>query len=203
MESVETIRRIADYLLLYSSHVPYTGLFHGKIGIAVSLYMYSHKYGDHLMGEYAWELLQQVYEEVHDAMPVGLEDGLAGIGYGTTLLKKYGLLEGNLNDTLYDVDAKIMMHDPRRMTDMSKRTGSKGLWLYIKLRESTREPVETFDSSYMSELQSSLLTHHIEEPFGEIMDLIYAPSFGMCDYIEKPLGIDEGCAYYLIKDFLE
>ena len=64
------------------------GLFHGKMGVVVALYLYADAYGDEVMREYAWELFQQVYDGVHTDMPVGLERGLAGIGYGTTLLCK-------------------------------------------------------------------------------------------------------------------
>lgn len=201
MGTDNSIRRIADYLLLYSSHMPEVGLFHGKLGVAVALYMYSHRYSDELMGEYAWELFQQVYDGVHDAMPVGLDSGLAGIGYGTTLLRKYELIDGDLNDTLSDIDSKIMQHDPRRMTDMTTRLGAKGLWLYIKLRESIGEPIMTFDPSYLSELRDTMAAHHVEEPSKELIDLIFAPTFEAEDYIDKPMGIDGGSSYYLIKTF--
>ena len=100
--------KIADYLLLRSSYMQELGLFHGKMGVVVALYLYADAYGDEVMREYAWELFQQVYDGVHTDMPVGLERGLAGIGYGTTLLCKRGLVECSLNDILEDIDRKIM-----------------------------------------------------------------------------------------------
>lgn len=117
--------KIADYLLLRSSYMQELGLFHGKMGVVVALYLYADAYGDEVMREYAWELFQQVYDGVHTDMPVGLERGLAGIGYGTTLLCKRGLVECSLNDILEDIDRKIMERDPRRLTDMSVRTGGR------------------------------------------------------------------------------
>lgn len=82
------LRKIADYLLLKSPYIQDVGLFHGKMGIVVSLYAYANKYGDSLLEDYAWDLLQQIYEEVHTDMPIGLENGLTGTGYGTSLLCK-------------------------------------------------------------------------------------------------------------------
>ena len=99
----QKIKKIADYLLLRSSYLQEVGLFHGKMGVVVALYMYSSKYNDKLMEEYAWDLFQQIYDKVHIDMPVGLETGLAGIGYGTTLLYKYGLVICDLNEILMDV----------------------------------------------------------------------------------------------------
>lgn len=196
------LRHITDYLLLYSSYMSDIGLFHGKIGVAIALYMYAHKYNDELMSEYAWELFQQVYEKIHVSMPIGLEYGLAGIGYGTTLLQKYGLIDVDLNDTLFDIDAKIMLSDPRRATDMSRRSGVKGLWLYIMLRESIGEPITTFDTLYISELRSTIEKYLSNEPDGEILDLVFVPPFRKNEYTGKPLGIDGGSSYFLIKDFL-
>ena len=141
--------KIADYLLLRSSYMQELGLFHGKMGVVVALYLYADAYGDEVMREYAWELFQQVYDGVHTDMPVGLERGLAGIGYGTTLLCKRGLVECSLNDILEDIDRKIMERDPRRLTDMSVRSGVRGLMLYLDLRQSV-EAVATFDSTLVA-----------------------------------------------------
>ena len=104
----EEMDKIADYLLLRSGYLQELGLFHGKMGVVVALYLYADAYGDEVMREYAWELFQQVYDGVHTDMPVGLERGLAGIGYGTTLLCKRGLVECSLNDILEDIDRKLL-----------------------------------------------------------------------------------------------
>ena len=117
------IDKIADYLLLRSADMQDVGFFHGKTGVVAALYLYADAGGDDVLRDFAWELFQQVYDGVHTEMPLGLERGLAGIGYATAWLCRRGLLEGSLNDTLADIDAKIMEHDPRRLTDMSVRTG--------------------------------------------------------------------------------
>lgn len=201
----QQIRKIADYLLLQSSNMREVGLFHGKMGVTVALYMYSAKYDDPLMEEYAWDLFQQVYEAVHVDMPVGIESGLAGIGYGTTLLRKYGLVDCDLNEILMDVDFKIMERDPRRMSDRSVRTGLGGILQYIALRQSTNEPLLTFDRQYLTEL-NNITADNVRlnslRQFHATTGLLTNPPFGMDDYIEKPLGIDAGCAYYILNDYI-
>lgn len=131
------LSNIVDYLIFKSNTLSEIGLFHGKMGLVVTLYLYAKKYNDDIVNEYAWELLQQVYDGIHTNVPIDLENGLAGIGYGTTLLCQYGIFDCNLNDILLDIDTKIMERDPRRFTDFSMRTGVKGLMLYINLNSAT------------------------------------------------------------------
>ena len=201
----QKIKKIADYLLLRSSYIQEFGLFHGKMGVVVALYMYSSKYNDKLMEEYAWDLFQQVYDKVHIDMPVGLETGLAGIGYGTTLLYKYGLVSCDLNEILMDVDSKIMERDPRRMSDLSARTGLGGILQYIALRQIISEPLLTFDRQYLTELDNAVADNaslNTMCQLHEITDLLAKPQFNIDGYIEKPLGIDDGCAYYILNDYI-
>ena len=196
------LRHIVDYLLLRGSFLRNIGLFHGKMGVVVTLYMYAERYKDNLMEEYAWDLFQQVYESVHTDMLFGLEDGLVGIGYGTTMLYKYGIVDCDLNEVLTDIDSKIMERDPRRMKDFSVRTGVAGLLRYLNLRQSTNTSLTTFDGQFLSDLQ--VVTKQmvpIHQDSG-IMDIIKQPSFTKNEYTEKPVGIDGGCAYYILKHLL-
>ena len=177
----EEMDKIADYLLLRSGYLQELGLFHGKMGVVVALYLYADAYGDEVMREYAWELFQQVYDGVHTDMPVGLERGLAGIGYGTTFLCKRGLVECSLNDILEDIDRKIMERDPRRLTDMSVRSGLRGLMLYLGLRQSV-EAVTTFDSRYMMELQDTVERNNLSCRTLDFMDVLNEPTFPEAEY---------------------
>ncbi len=196
------IDKIAYYLLLQSSHMRELGLFHGKMGIVVALYLYADARHDDFMREYAWELFQQVYDGVYTDMPMGLERGLAGIGYGTTLLCKHGLVECSLNDILADIDKKIMERDPRRLTDLSVQTGTKGLMMYLELRQSV-ETVTTFDCSYIRELQTTIAKYKMPSESLSIMNVLGEPAFAETDYLEKPLDIDGGSAYYILKHTLQ
>jgi hypothetical protein len=198
----ERLRKIVDYLLLSSPYMHDIGLFHGKMGVVIALYLYSAKYRDELISDYAWDLLQHIYDNINSNMPIGLEYGLAGIGYGTTILYKHGLVDCDLNSILVDVDSKIMEHDPRRIKDMSIRSGVEGLMQYIALRKSTGEPFETFDAQYLTELYTT--ASPIVSVFQDksIMSILNAPTFSIEEYTEKPLGIDGGSAYYILKDIL-
>lgn len=196
------LRKIADYLLLNSQYMQNLGLFHGKMGIVVALYAYANKYDDKLLEEYAWDLFQQVYEGVHSNMPMGLEYGLTGIAYGTTLMCEQGWVECDLNDILADIDAKIMEYDPRRITDFSVRTGAGGLCLYLALRQRVSGLLSTFDKQFLSELQSTMLNRETVVPVSNIVEILNEPPFAIDNYIEKPIGIDAGSAFYILKHVL-
>lgn len=203
MNMNEDLRKIVDYQLLYSPYMRDIGLFHGKMGVVIALYMYSTKYHDELISEYAWDLFQQIYDGIYSNMSIGLEDGLAGIGYGTTILYKRGLVDCDLNSILVDVDSKIMEHDPRRMKDQSIRSGVRGLIQYINLRKSTGESLDTFDAQFLSELYAiaaPVISNYKETG---LMSILNVPPFSIEEYSEKPLGIDGGSSYYIIKDTLE
>lgn len=197
------MRKIVEYLLLYSPYMRDIGLLHGKMGVVITLYMYAEKFHDELISEYAWELFQQIYDDIHSFLPIGLEYGLVGIGYGTTLMYKHGLVDCDLNLILAEIDSKIMEYDPRRMKDLSVRSGIGGLMRYIALRQSTGEPLGTFDEQYLTELYTTAAGIAACSNEASIMDILNVPPFPIEEYTEKPLGIDGGSAYYILKDTLK
>lgn len=196
------LSKIADYLLLKSPLIQDIGLFHGKMGLVVALFAYAHRYNDSLLEEYAWDLFQQVYDKIHVDMPIGLENGLIGIGYATTLLCKQKWADCDLNDILADIDAKIMERDPRRMTDFSIRSGVGGLQLYLTTRQQVDGALLTFNKQYLQEIQSMIANRHIPNSPQRIIDILCQPSFSIKDYIEQPIDIDGGSAYYILKETL-
>lgn len=196
------LHKISDYLLLKSSFSKDISLFHGKMGIVLSLYLYASQHDDELLKEYAWDLFLQVHDSVHTDMPIGLEYGLAGIGVGTVLLCHHGGIDCDFNDILSDVDAKIMERDPRRMKDLSLRTGVAGLWYYLRLRETLGNGIKSFDRQYINELHLVYDESRMTGDVPNIMEMVNEPFFALDDYIEKPLGIDNGCSYYILKSVI-
>lgn len=52
-----TIQSLLNHLLFQSGSVHDLGLFHGKTGIAMALYLYARQTADALVEDCAWELL--------------------------------------------------------------------------------------------------------------------------------------------------
>lgn len=196
-------QQIVNHLILKSIEISDVSLYHGKMGIVLALYIYARRSAQEHIKDYAWDLLQDVYKGVNETQPVGLEYGLSGIGYGTTLLKKYGIFDCDLNDVLCSIDQKIMTYDPLRITDFTYRTGIWGVSNYIKLRMNVEGRISSFDTQYLQELQYALSANQTFNngiPEKTIWADLQAPDWELSDFHNHPLGIDKGLAYYLIKN---
>lgn len=142
--------QIANYLMLKSISIRNISLYHGKTGILLALYLFSHQEEKENIKEYAWDLLQDIHKDINETLPLGLEYGLAGIGLGMTLLKSHGIIDCDLNDLLYDIDQQIMMYDPRRFTDFSFRNGALGIKHYIEQRLVVEQELLSFGTFYLT-----------------------------------------------------
>jgi hypothetical protein len=100
------LQRIANTLVLYSYHIQNGGLLNGKMGIILFLYRYAEYSGCEYYREFADKLLDNVLVSVAH-IPVDFEDGLSGIGWTVNYLIKGGLVDGDPDDVLQDVDKKV------------------------------------------------------------------------------------------------
>lgn len=195
--------RIIHHLILQSPGLRHIGLYHGKMGVVMTLYTYAQEKHDEELKTFAWELLQEIMNHISETLPVGLENGLAGIGYGITFLKRYAALEGDLNDILYEIDRKIMSYDPRRLSDISFRTGGSGIWYYLQMRLETESPVTSLDNIYCKELHTTLNRHGITDSKLHTLSLekdLEIPQWDLSELTEKSLCLNGGAAFLIFKE---
>ena len=191
---------LINYIALQTAHVSNNGLFHGRMGIILSLYCYGVARRDIRLCEYAKDILQTSTDDYYDG-EVGLENGLAGIGLGFTLLHKAEMFKDDLNDLLFEVDSKIMKIDPRRFSDFSFREGASGILYYINMRRTTGQEILTLDQSYITELETCLSLHKQDCMLSEtLLTSLRSPSWNIDEYVGKEVGIEGGNAYFLIQD---
>lgn len=196
------IEKIVCHLMLKCADLRDISLYHGRTGIVFALYAYAQKKEDENLKEYAWDLLQTVYKGIYDNQPYGLEWGLAGIGYGVTLLKKYGIFDCDLNNVLYEIDQKIMAYDPRRISNFSFRNGALGIHSYLCLRQSVENSLRSFDTTYLHELQMQIQNNHRfdhEILHRDVLHDLQLPQWDISEYADKALGLDAGMAYFLLS----
>jgi len=127
----ELLQRIARYLMLHSSFTDNIGLLNGKIGIALFFYHYSRFTKRKVYSDFADELIEQIYKEIHINMPLDFENGLCGIAWGIGYLMRNGFIEGDPDEVLEDLDKRIMEWDVRRISDYSLETGLTGIACYV------------------------------------------------------------------------
>ena len=170
--------------------------------IVVALATYAKKYNDKILKDFAWDLYEDVFNNITSDMPIGIESGLAGIGYGTTLLKQLDFVNCDLNDILPDVDKKIMEHDPRRIPDLTFHNGLYGIMCYIAFREKIEGGISTFDEQYIQELRYRMSNQYDKSSYQNmnILEFLHEPEFEMTEYVDHPLCLDGGSSYFILKD---
>ena len=146
------------YLAINSSFIENLGLFHGRMGIVLFFAQYGRAVQDKRYEDFAGDLLDEIYEEIHWDMPVNLENGLCGIGWGIEYLVQQGFMKGNTDEILADIDRKVMELDPLRMTDLSFRRGLTGIAFYVIARLNANRATSAlpFDDAYLTSLQQAL-----------------------------------------------
>lgn len=189
---------LVNYLALQAVQVSGSGLFHGRMGIILSLYCHGVVHDNQSLCDYASDILQNTDDDYFDG-DLSIENGLSGLGLGFTLLYKAGMFKDNLNDILYEIDKKIMSVDPRRMEDYSFRKGALGVLFYIRTRLSVNQECVSIQKDYIQELEANIKRISCEAVRQELfVESLRQPSWKMEDYLEKDAGIDNGSAYYLI-----
>lgn len=82
-----------ERLVLNVSFLTDLGLFHGKMGHAIFFAHYGRLVDNVSYENFAGELLEEVYEEINISLPVNMEYGLCGIGWGIEYLVGQGFME--------------------------------------------------------------------------------------------------------------
>lgn len=191
---------IVNYLALQAVQVPDSGLYHGRMGIILSLYCYGKVHNNQRLCRYASDILQDTADDYYDG-DISLEDGLSGLGLGYSLLYKAGMFNDNLNDILYEIDKKIMSIDPRKMEDISFRKGASGLLFYIRTRLSIDQECVSLQKDYIRELEASLY-EKARKPVerNSFILSIRQPEWKRDDYLDKEVGIDKGTSFFLLNE---
>ena len=129
--TLSTYEQALAYLTINSSFTGYIGLFHGRMGIILFFVHYAHSTQSKHYEDFAGYLLDELYEEIHEDLPVNLENGLCGISWGIEYLVQQGFMEVDTDEILVDIDCKMMELDPLRMTNLSFRCGLAGIAFYV------------------------------------------------------------------------
>ena len=215
-----TYEQALAYLTINSSFTGDLGLFHGRMGIILFFAHYARATPSKHYEDFAGCLLDELYEEIHEDLPVNLENGLCGIGWGIEYLVQQGFMEGNTDEILADIDRKVMELDPLRMTNLSFRRGLARIAFYVIARLNAHRETTTlpFDDAYLTSLQQALERTEFTEAEEIPVDLQAAfnrvlkgekLTLSLPDYLthsklslDKPfdeilLGLEEGLAGWL------
>lgn len=112
------------------------GLYNGKTGAAIYLYLYNRKAHNPKIEEIADGYIDEVIANIETSEKIDLSfnKGLFGISWGLSFLIQKKILSGNINEILSDFDDIIFNTFDIRFADWSFNTGIIGLAYYSLMR---------------------------------------------------------------------
>lgn len=151
------LARIAKLLMLHSSFIGNWGLMNGKMGVALFFYHLSRYADKKIYDDFAGELIDEIYAEIHNHYPSDFENGLCGIAWGIEYLIQNHFVEADANEVLCELDKMILEWDVRRISDLTLESGLEGIAYYVIAR-CTGKPTRniTIPGDYISELCMAL-----------------------------------------------
>lgn len=220
-------QRLIHHLLLDVSALKDLGLLNGKMGIVIFLFHYAQYTSNRIYKEIAEELLDEVWQEITSSISIDFKSGLSGIGWGIEYLIQYKFVKADSLEVCKELDQKIMIHDPRRIKDLTLENGLQGLLSYVLVHvKNNMSKGVVFDKIYLNDLYISvkninncknedlrmLIDEYVKyclynkEPNIQlnILPLLKGPKINLKkDTIEyPPLGLNNGIAGYLISKIL-
>ena len=99
---MDELTRIANYLVLHGRYQNNPGLFRGKAGTMLTMFLFSQKTGISVYRDFAEDLLEDIQNQLFDNLPLGMKDGLTGIAYSMSYLANNNILSFDQNEILCD-----------------------------------------------------------------------------------------------------
>lgn len=127
----EDLMRIAKLLILHGSFSNNLGLMNGKMGIIIFFFHLAKYTRKKIFEDFAGEMIDEIYAEIHDHYPSNFENGLSGIAWGMEYLIQNKFVEADSNEVLEDLDKMIFEWDIRKVSDYSLDTGLEGIAHYV------------------------------------------------------------------------
>ena len=222
-------QKLIHNLILQSSFINNIGLFNGKTGIALTFAHFQKVTNNEIFNDIAYELIEQVIEQMDKSTDISLSDGLSGVGWGIEYLIQSNFFDGNSIEICKEIDKVMMTRDFKRIHNYSVETGIEGLLHYILIhikgcmqQESSLLP---FDKMYMqdiwntlnslSEYQISDNLHFLSDKFKNfylnekidytpnVIDFTKQPNIEKENFTKLGLGINGGISAILLNDSLQ
>lgn len=135
----DRLQRIANVLILNTSCLNNLGLLNGKLGISIFFYHYARYTKNEVYETFAGELIDEIYDEIHQKFPVDFVNGLTGIGWGVEYLVKNGFIDADTDDVLEEIDRAVFVNRLQRPILLNNCDEMFGYGLYYLVRLSGKE----------------------------------------------------------------
>ena len=193
------LQQIANHLIVNSSFLDDLGLYHGKMGLVLFFVHYARYAENKIYEDFAGELIDEIFEDIHAGITWNFENGIAGIGWGILHLFKYGFMNGTVAEVLEDVDQCIQEVNLLRLKDFSIERGLGGLLLYLNERIAIEKESIPFDETYMKDYRLALIQNGDWENFNLAYLIKQNPVQTSSKLSKTILGLQRGYAGYGLK----
>lgn len=199
-QKLQILERIANHLMLKTSSSDDLGLYNGKIGVVLFFYHYAKHTDNQLYDDFAGLILDEIYNEMHELLPIAFSNGICGIAWSVNYLLKNNFVEGDPEVILKELDKRIMKQDVRRMDDQSFETGLEGLNVYIRSRlSSCSDNGNVFDPIYLQEVLFACQDFSIKNDQDILRQIINESKFDLNNISQAKLGMSDGCSGFGLK----
>jgi hypothetical protein len=120
--------------MLNSSFTNNIGLLHGKMGVSILFFHYANYTKKKIYKDFAGDLIDEIYKEIHLQYPKDFKNGLCGIAWGIEYLIRHKFVLADPDEVLEDIDRQILEWDVRRIANCSLEKGLKGISYYVLSR---------------------------------------------------------------------
>ena len=126
MTNETNIRNIVDYILLNACSVNSSGLYNGKVGMALALFEAARYLQDDGIEENAFTLFQESLIRTEKSNDLSFENGLSGIGYALIYLITNQFLDADFDEIFKSQNEKIISNfedidkSPQKLLNFSK-----------------------------------------------------------------------------------
>lgn len=126
----QQLSQIVDMLILNGTLTECPGLVHGKMGIAIFFFHYAQYTKNTLFADYAFDLIEEIQNQIHANSSADYEKGIAGIGVGIDYLVQNSFLitEEDICEDLDQRMVRAVLYDPWQ--DFSLYNGLTGYGRY-------------------------------------------------------------------------
>lgn len=106
-EFKEILQQISDVLLINGGFLSSPGLYFGEMGLVLFFACYARYTQNFVYLDYAYDLMENIQNRIHQHIPISYKHGLTGIGSAIEYLVQNDFFKANTDEVLEEFDQSI------------------------------------------------------------------------------------------------
>lgn len=153
-------------LVLKCNGICSPGLLDGRLGVVVAIAEYAAKYDIVALRDFCIEATNKCIVALSCNTDTSFSVGLSGIGWALEYLSAANVADVDTSEACRELDRRLMLSNPVRMTDLSLETGLEGVVTYVNAHLCNNRGKQVFDPGYMEDVKKALANLPEDAPEG-------------------------------------